>query len=56
MVELSLNEALPILRAFPAEVPVGVVVMKRCGLIKEGSPEEFEALAERFVVFRVDPI
>ena len=56
MVELPPNEAGPILRAFPTEVPIGVVVMKRSGLIKKGTPEEFETSAERFVVFRIDPV
>lgn len=55
MVELSAEEARPILRAFPAEVPTGVGFMKRAGLVSEGRPEEFEALAGRCAVFRLDP-
>ncbi|HTY34731.1 nitroreductase family deazaflavin-dependent oxidoreductase [Mycobacterium sp.] len=56
MVELSPDDARPILRAFPTEVPTGVGFMKRAGLITDGRPEEFEALAGRCAVFRLDPV
>jgi len=56
MVELSAEDAKPLLRAFPTEVPTGVGFMKRCGLVTEGRPEEFEALAGRCAVFRFEPI
>jgi deazaflavin-dependent oxidoreductase (nitroreductase family) len=55
MAELPAEEARPILRAFPTEVPTGVSFMKRAGLVTEGRPEEFEALAGRCAVFRLDP-
>ena len=55
MGELSASEARPILRAFPTEVPTGVGFMKRSGLVTEGSPDEFEGLAGRCAVFRLDP-
>jgi deazaflavin-dependent oxidoreductase (nitroreductase family) len=55
MVELSPEDARPFLRAFPAEVPTGVGFMKRAGLVTEGRPDEFEALAGRCAVFRLDP-
>jgi deazaflavin-dependent oxidoreductase (nitroreductase family) len=55
MVELSADVARPFLRAFPTEVPSGVGFMKRSGLVKEGRPEEFEALAGVCPVFRLDP-
>jgi deazaflavin-dependent oxidoreductase (nitroreductase family) len=55
MVELSADDARPLLRAFPTEVPTGVGFMKRSGLVTEGRPEEFEALAGRCAVFRLDP-
>jgi hypothetical protein len=29
--------------------------MKRAGLVTEGKPDEFEALAGRCAVFRLDP-
>ncbi|WP_406817160.1 nitroreductase family deazaflavin-dependent oxidoreductase [Mycobacterium sp. M23085] len=56
MAELPADDARPILRAFPAEVPTGVGFMKRAGLVTDGRPEEFEALAGRCAVFRLDPI
>ncbi|MET0703996.1 MAG: nitroreductase family deazaflavin-dependent oxidoreductase [Mycobacterium sp.] len=55
-VELDADEARPVLRAFPREVPAGVGFYKRAGLVGEGTPEEFEALAGRCAVFRLDPI
>jgi len=55
MAELSPDDARPILRAFPTEVPTGVGFMKRAGLVSDGRPEEFEALAGRCAVFRLDP-
>lgn len=56
MVELSAGDARPLLRAFPALVPTGVSFMKNAGLVTEGRPEEFEALAGRCAVFRFDSI
>ncbi len=56
MVELSPDDAGPVLRAFPAAVPTGVELMKRAGLLTEGTPDEVEALAGRCPVFRIDPI
>jgi deazaflavin-dependent oxidoreductase (nitroreductase family) len=56
MVELSPEDAKPLLRAYPTEVPTGVGFMKRAGLVQEGRPEEFEKLAGRCAVFRFDPI
>jgi deazaflavin-dependent oxidoreductase (nitroreductase family) len=56
MVEMPPDDARPLLRAFPTEVPTGVGVMKRAGLVAEGRPEEFEALAGRCAVFRLDPV
>ena len=56
MVEMPLEDARPLLRQFPTLVPSGVSFMKKSGLITEGAPEEFEALAGRCAVFRFDPI
>ncbi|CAM4423403.1 deazaflavin-dependent oxidoreductase, nitroreductase family [Mycobacterium basiliense] len=56
MVELSSDEAKPLLRAFPPEVPTGVGFIKRCGLVKDGHPEEFAALTGRCAVFRFEPV
>src|ERR1700759_3302563 len=44
------EEARPCLRAFPAEVPVGVAFAKRSGLVSDGTADEFEALAGRLAV------
>jgi deazaflavin-dependent oxidoreductase (nitroreductase family) len=55
-VELTADEARPVLREFPREVPAGVGFYKRAGLVGEGTPEEFEALAGRCAVFRLDPM
>jgi deazaflavin-dependent oxidoreductase (nitroreductase family) len=55
MVELSADEARPLLRQFPTLVPTGVSFMKRSGLVTKGTPDEFEALAGRCAVFRFDP-
>ncbi len=56
MVELSAEDARPLLRVFPEAVPTGVGFMKRAGLVEQGRPEEFEALAGRGAVFRQDGI
>ena len=56
IVELSTEEARPVLRSFPDKVPVGVGFGKRSGLVQDGTPDEFEALAGRCPVFRFDPI
>jgi deazaflavin-dependent oxidoreductase (nitroreductase family) len=56
MVELEPSDARPLLRVYPAEVPAAVGFVKSAGLVKHGSPEEFEALAGRCAVFRVEPL
>ncbi len=55
VVELAPDDARPILRSFPTHVPVGVYFMKLSGQVTQGRPEEFEALAGRCAVFRLDP-
>jgi deazaflavin-dependent oxidoreductase (nitroreductase family) len=55
MVELSPDDARPLLRQFPTLVPTGVSFMKRSGLVTDATPDEFEALAGRCAVFRFDP-
>lgn len=54
IVELTADQARPVLRAFPIEVPVGVAFAKRSGMVRDGTPDEFEALAGRVAVFRFD--
>ena len=55
IVELSAEESRPVLRAFAVKVGVGVGFAKRSGLVVDGTPDEFEALAGRLAVFRFDP-
>ncbi|HWF27567.1 MAG TPA: nitroreductase family deazaflavin-dependent oxidoreductase [Mycobacterium sp.] len=55
IVELSADQARPVLRAFPTEVPVGVAFAKRSGMVQDGSADEFEALAGQLAVFRFEP-
>ncbi|ORW95513.1 deazaflavin-dependent nitroreductase [Mycobacterium sp. IEC1808] len=52
--ELSEEQARPVLRAFPEKVPRGVGFYKRSGLVEHGTADEFEALAGRCAVFRLD--
>ena len=56
MVELPPEEARPVLRAFPAAVPTGVQLMKRAGVLTDGTPDESAGLASRLPVFRIDAI
>ena len=56
IVELGAEEAKPVLRAFPEQVPVGVMFAKRSGLVQQGTPDEFEALAGTLPVFRFDEL
>ncbi|OBB81553.1 nitroreductase family deazaflavin-dependent oxidoreductase [Mycobacterium sp. 852002-30065_SCH5024008] len=55
IVELSAGESRPVLRAFPAKVPVGVSFAKRSGMVRDGTADGFEALAGRLAVFRFEP-
>jgi hypothetical protein len=54
IVELSPADSRPVLRAFAVKVPVGVGFAKRSGLVSDGTPDEFEALAGRLAVFRFE--
>src|SRR3954447_13257756 len=56
MGEIPADEARPLLRAFPVEVPSGVGFMKNAGMVTGPNPDEFEALAGRCPVFRLDPV
>ncbi|MDT5208340.1 MAG: hypothetical protein QOF67_755 [Mycobacterium sp.] len=56
MAELPPDAARAVLREFPAQVPTGVDLMKRAGVLTEGTPDELEGLAGRLPVFRIDPI
>ena len=56
LVALPPEQAAPVLRVFPTEQPSGVSFAKRVGLVTDGTPDEFEALAGRVPVFRFDAI
>ncbi len=56
IVELPPEQSRPVLRAFADKVPVGVGFAKRSGLVIYGTPDEFEKLAGRLTVFRLDPL
>ena len=56
IVEVPVDESRPLLRAWPTEVPASIGFVKRAGVVTEGRPEEFEALAGQCAVFRLDPI
>ncbi|MGV0852352.1 nitroreductase family deazaflavin-dependent oxidoreductase [Mycolicibacterium phlei] len=56
MVEMSPEEARPLLRLFPEKVPTGVDFIKNAGLVTGPNPDEFEALAGRCPVFRIDTV
>ena len=53
LVELPPRERGPVLREFPRKVPRGVQFFRQLYGI-DGTPEEFEALASRCPVFRVE--
>jgi deazaflavin-dependent oxidoreductase (nitroreductase family) len=54
--ELTAEQARPVLRVYPIEVPVGIGFLKRSGLVRQGTPDEVEELAGRIAVFRFDPV
>jgi deazaflavin-dependent oxidoreductase (nitroreductase family) len=56
MVEMSVDEARPLLREFPVKVPSGVGFIKNAGLLTGAHPDEFEALAGRCPVFCMNPV
>jgi deazaflavin-dependent oxidoreductase (nitroreductase family) len=56
LVELTAEQARPLLRQFPILVPTGVGLMKSAGLVTGPNPDEFEALAGRCSVFRFDNV
>ncbi|OBI76987.1 nitroreductase/quinone reductase family protein [Mycobacterium sp. E740] len=56
LVELPPTQARPVLREFPAQVPTGVDLMKRAGVLTTATPEELEGMANRLPVFRIDAV
>ena len=56
LVELPSQEARPVLRLFPVQVPAGVGFLRNSGLVNDGTPDELEGLVGRLPIFRIDPI
>jgi hypothetical protein len=56
LVEMSVEESRPLLREFPVKVPTGVGFVKNTGLVTGPNPDEFESLAGRCPVIRLDPV
>ena len=56
VVEVPDEEAAPLLRRLPAEVPGWIGFLKKGELITDGTPDEFEALVGTVPIFRFDPI
>lgn len=56
MAEMPAEAARPLLRQFPTKVPTGVDFIKNAGLVTGPNPDEFEALAGRCPVFRIDKV
>ena len=56
MVELSAEQARPLLRQFPVLVPTGVGFMKNAGLVTGPNRDAVEALAGRCSVVRFDNV
>lgn len=54
--EMSVEDARPLLRKFPVKVPSEVGFVKNAGLVTGPNPDEFEALAGKCPVFRLDPV
>lgn len=56
VVELADEEAAPLLRRLPAEVPGWIGFLKKGELITDGTSDEFESLVGTLPIFRFDPI
>jgi hypothetical protein len=57
LVELGLEERIPIVRQFPVRIPHGVEFLIRVGAVTApGDADAFEAAAPNLAVFRAEPI
>jgi deazaflavin-dependent oxidoreductase (nitroreductase family) len=54
LVELPEAERVPVLRAFPKEVPHGVAMFVKTDAVPDASPDGFAAAAPHVAVFRVE--
>jgi deazaflavin-dependent oxidoreductase (nitroreductase family) len=55
LVEVPPEERGPIVRELPRQVPMGVGIYVKNGVVEDGSPESFERAAPGIPVFRVVP-
>jgi len=55
-VELSADEAVPVLRAWPVRIPQGAKIMRDGGVVPDLEPDTFAALAGRCAVFRIESV
>lgn len=55
LVEVSPEERIPVMRAFPVEVPGGVPMLRKAGIVDGATPDAFERGASKVAVFRIDP-
>ncbi|WP_433507563.1 deazaflavin-dependent nitroreductase [Pseudonocardia halophobica] len=55
LVELSADEAVPVLRAWPVRIPQGAKIMRDAGVVPDLEPDTFAALAGRCAAFRLEP-
>jgi deazaflavin-dependent oxidoreductase (nitroreductase family) len=54
LVELDADDALPVLRAWPVEVPQGAEMMRDAGVVADATPDAFADVAGICPVFRVE--
>lgn len=55
IVDVPEAERGPVLREFPKQVPHGVSMFMKTGVVAEPTPDGFAAAAPRVAVFRIDP-
>jgi len=55
LTELPASARGRIMRAFPAEVPHGVFMFLKMGIVDAATPDAFELGAAKVAVFRIDP-
>ncbi len=56
LVEVPPAERGPIARAFPGQVPMGVGIFVRNGVVEDKSPESFGRAAADIPIFRAEPV
>ena len=54
-VELPSQQARPVLRLFPVQVPAGVGFLKNSGVVNNGTPTSSRVSRAACPVFRIDP-